>query len=265
MLAKLLTGDEAESIRNAALIALQKFSDDEIGTLVLNAYPNLSEGSQAVARQLLASRAGWAEAMLGAVEQGTIPATSLESEIQTRLRRHPRPTVVAAMERLFPEQATDVAALEARIDAMEQIVRQGDGNPLSGRDLFQGKANCAKCHRLFAQGNQIGPDLTSYNRTNLRRMLLAIVHPSAEIREGFENFTVVTDDGRVLAGLKMEHNDQLLVLRGTDGQDQSIPLSQIDELLPDPRSLMPEHLLAELSEDEIRDLFAYLTSTTPPL
>ena len=95
---------------------------------------------------------------------------------------------------------------------------------------------------------------------SLRRMLLAMVHPSAEIREGFGSFTVLTSDGRILSGLKMEQNDNLLVLRGTDGQDQVLAGDEIDDLTPNRQSLMPEGLLDTLQDEEIRDLFAYIQS-----
>ncbi|NJO56811.1 MAG: hypothetical protein HC834_11370 [Rhodospirillales bacterium] len=35
------------------------------------------------------------------------------------------------------------------------------------------------------QGGDIGPDLTSFNRRDENNLLLAIVNPSAEIREGY--------------------------------------------------------------------------------
>jgi len=95
-------------------------------------------------------------------------------------------------------------------------------------------------------------------------MLLAIVHPGAEIREGYENFTVVTADGRVLTGLKVDGDKNVLVLRGVDGRDNVIPLDQIEESRANRQSLMPEGLLDLLSDTEIRDLFAFLASTTPP-
>jgi putative heme-binding domain-containing protein len=260
-----LRSDESPAVQIASLAALQKFSGAEIGTAVATAYPRLSESAQEVARQMLASRAEWATLLLEAVERQSIDRASLEPDVVERLRLHRQPDVAERMTRLFPITRTDAEAREARITTTEQLILRGQGSPLRGRELFQGKANCAKCHRLFAHGGEVGPDLTSYNRSDLRRMLLAIVHPSAEIREGFGSFTAMTDDGRIVAGLKIEHNPQLLVLRGSDGHDQNIPIDEIDEIIPNPQSLMPEGLLDELSQDEIRDLFAYLTSTTPPL
>ena len=96
-------------------------------------------------------------------------------------------------------------------------------------------------------------------------MLFSIVNPSAEIREGFENFSVITDDGRVVSGLKIEENDKLLVLRGADGQNQTLQKDEIEESFQDKRSIMPQGLLESLTESELRDLFAFLVSTTPPL
>jgi putative membrane-bound dehydrogenase-like protein len=251
-------------VQCATLVSLQKFTDPNLGNAILDRYSHLPSMTQAVARQVLASRATWASPWLKQLQDGTLSASEVEPEIVQRLRRHRDVTIQSTLAKLFPSEPTDNAAREAMIDAFEQIVRQGQGDPLRGRELFANKAQCAKCHRLFASGEAIGPDLTSYNRTNLRRMLLAIVHPSAEVREGFESFTAITTDGRVLAGLKVEQHDHLVVLRGTDGQNQTIPTGQLDELIQDERSLMPDGLLDELSESELCDLFAYLTSTTPP-
>ena len=48
-------------------------------------------------------------------------------------------------------------------------------------------------------------------------MLLRIINPNAEIREGFES---LTDDGLVITGFKIEEDVNSLVLRTVDGQSQ---------------------------------------------
>jgi putative membrane-bound dehydrogenase-like protein len=260
-----LTEDESLAVKNATLLSLQKMADDKLPDRLLDAYEHLPAETREVARQVLASRTHWAERLLTAIQDDRIDRRSLDAETVQRLYRHNSPAVQQLLAQLYPRKTTAAEALEARIDAVEQIVRSGQGDPLKGRELFAEKATCGKCHRLFADGGDVGPDLTSFSRSSLRRMLLAIVHPSAEIREGFGSFTVMTADGRVLSGLKIEHNDSLLVLRGTDGQDQVLATSEIDEIISNQQSLMPEGLLDSLADAEIRDLFAYLTSTTPPL
>ena len=67
---------------------------------------------------------------------------------------------------------------------------------------------------LFAQGGKIGPDLTTYKRDDLRGMLLNVVNPSAEIREGFENYIVRTTDGRTLTGFIADQDANVVVLQG---------------------------------------------------
>jgi len=53
------------------------------------------------------------------------------------------------------------------------------------------------------------------------------------------------------------------VLRGVDGMNLVLPQQQIVEMKPTGVSLMPTGLLSGLSEQQIRDLFAYLRSGQP--
>jgi putative heme-binding domain-containing protein len=94
-------------------------------------------------------------------------------------------------------------------------------------------------------------------------MLLHVVNPSAEIREGYENHLVQTVDGRALNGFLVDRDDQLVILRSAEGQNLIIPRARIEEMSVSPLSLMPEGLLTGLSEKQLRDLFAYLRSTQP--
>ena len=95
-------------------------------------------------------------------------------------------------------------------------------------------------------------------------MLLNVVNPSAEIREGFTGLDVTTADGRSLSGVLIDQDPRLVVLRGSDGQDVVIPRDQIEEMAAARKSPMPEGLLNQLSDDQLRDLFAYLRSSQPP-
>src|SRR6185503_817525 len=107
--------------------------------------------------------------------------------------------------------------------------------------------------RLFNQGGEIGPDLTPYRRDDLATLLLSIVNPSAEVREGFEALLATTKDGRVLTGFLADRDNQVLVLRGVDGQSVTIQQDEISELAPLGQSIMPEGLLDALPEDAVRD------------
>ena len=141
------------------------------------------------------------------------------------------------------------------------MVLGGTGDPYQGRTLFQN--TCGNCHRLFGKGAAVGPDLTVYDRADIESMLLAIINPSAEIREGFENYSVETKDGRSLSGFLAEQDNRMIVLRGMDNQNVVLSRTDIAELEPAGQSLMPDGLLDGFNDQQTRDLFAYLRSTQP--
>jgi putative heme-binding domain-containing protein len=141
------------------------------------------------------------------------------------------------------------------------LVRSGAGIPKPGRQIFLD--HCARCHTLFGKGGKVGPDLTTYRRDDLDNMLLNIVNPSAEVREGYAGTIVATTDGRTLTGVLAEADKNVVVLRGGDGKELTLARDAIEEMKPTKTSIMPEGLLKDLSEQQVRDLFAYLRSTQP--
>jgi putative heme-binding domain-containing protein len=265
VLCELLSSDGPIEIKTAAMASLQKYSEPKIGDRLVSLWTKLSAESQASAVQVLASRSHWAASLLDGIERGQIDKSLVDADARGRLRRTVSPELLARVDKHFPDQMTSLSEMESRIEALEQVVRQTDGAPLEGRKLFFGKATCGKCHRLFHEGGEVGPDLTPYNRTDLSRMLLTLVNPSAEVREGFEVYTILTDDGLALSGFKVEDTDQFVALRSIDGQTHTIPKSQIEDISPNKTSLMPDGLLNNLSDEEIRDLFAFLACETPPM
>ena len=133
-----------------------------------------------------------------------------------------------------------------RIAEVEAILKKGTGNPYQGEAGFMER--CASCHKLFFKGGKIGPELTSYQRDNLGTMLISIINPNAEIREGFQYYRVQSRDGRSLSGFLVERDAQILVLRGLEGEDITLRQSEVKELQPIGRSLMPEGLLDNLDD-----------------
>ena len=60
-----------------------------------------------------------------------------------------------------------------------------------------------------------------------------------------------------------EQDNQTVVLRGLDGQDISLERKDIKTINAQGVSLMPAGLLTEYTDDQVRDLMAYLRSTQP--
>jgi len=249
------------ALRKAALISLMSYGDERIGAKVTELLPQLTGDLQTAAFTLLVSRPAWSVRLLAAVQDGRVPPALLPEEAAVRLRASKDKQVHTLATRLLPEPPPVAPAFQKRIDELKAVLQRGPGNPYAGEPLF--KARCAACHKLFFKGGNVGPDLTSYQRDNLGTMLLSIVNPNAEIREGYQYYTVETKDGRSLSGFFVERDRQVTVLRGLDGENITLSALEIAELQPVGRSLMPEGLLDGLSEQELRDFFAYLRISQP--
>ena len=251
-----------DALRAVALGALQRYDDPRIAATVLDLFGHLTDELRGTAQSLLASRKASALALLEAVETGKIDRGHVALETARKLTVYRDARIAALVKKHWANlEGATTAEMQQEIARLEQVLRAGSGSPYVGKKLF--KASCAACHELFGQGGKVGPDLTTYQRSDLNAMLLHVVNPSAEIREGFETVLVATRDGRVLTGLVVDRDPQVLTLRNAEGQTVSVPQNQIEEMQPQRRSLMPEGLLKSLSDQQVRDLFGYLRSTQP--
>jgi putative heme-binding domain-containing protein len=147
------------------------------------------------------------------------------------------------------------------IDRLAGVVGNGKGDPYPGKKLYTAK--CANCHTLHAHGGFVGPDLTPFKRDDVPHLLLHIINPNAEIREGYESSIVNTESGRTLTGIVMEKDARVVVLRSAEGQRIVLRKDDIELMSVSGISLMPEGLLDGMSEQDVRDLFAYLRSGQP--
>jgi len=137
------------------------------------------------------------------------------------------------------------------------VLHGGTGDAQRGKPIFT--QLCGPCHMLHNQGGKIGPNLTAYDRKNLDFLVPNIVDPSAAIRPEYAMYTLRTKDRRVLSGTLVESNSASVTI--DDGTTRvTVPREQIISLEASPESRMPERLLDALSDEQLRDLFAYLSS-----
>ena len=73
----------------------------------------------------------------------------------------------------------------------------------------------------------------------------------------------LTEDGRRINGFIQEKDDQVVVLKRPDGQLTVLEHDDIAAMKAVPVSIMPQGLLDDYTEQEVRDLFAYLRATQP--
>jgi putative heme-binding domain-containing protein len=262
VLLKVATSSNNQPLQSAALAAMQTFSGTEVGNSVLDAYSMMPADVRQVAQTLLSSRSSWAKQFLSAVEANRIPRDQVTQDTVWRLQSIQDEQLSKQVKKIWGDvRGATSAELKQLVAEYEVAIKEDRGDPYAGKKLFT--ATCAKCHKLFDSGGNIGPELTSYKRDDLTRMLLNVADPSAEIREGYETWLAITEDGRTVTGFKIDEDDEIVALRGADGVRVSLPKDELEELVRQPVSIMPTGLLDKMNDQQKRDLFAYLRSSQP--
>lgn len=207
-------------------------------------------------------RKPWALDLLKKVDQGAISAKSISAEELRGLENFHDETIDALVQKHWGKitRGTPEERL-ADIRRFNNDLRAAPGNAAAGKAVF--KEHCAKCHRLFGEGENIGPDLTTANRKDQDYLLTSTVDPSSFIRVEYLSVQIVTKDGRSLSGLITEQTPFAITLANTKAELTKIARTDIDETQPSQISQMPEGALNPLTPQQLRDLFAYLRSNGP--
>ena len=156
----------------------------------------------------------------------------------------------------FSSQAADVSKTDNHS-------RNQTGNHRRGRALFA-QRGCAACHAVDGKTVSLGPDLTKPEKPLTRQEFLeSINEPSKQIRKGFEAYSIILQSGKVLTGRITQQNDESVTVLIPDHQlvkEQTIPRTEIEEMVKQPISVMPKELLKGVPESQVSDLLAYLAT-----
>jgi putative heme-binding domain-containing protein len=251
-----------EGLQAAILLSLPRYSDRSVAERLIAAYDRWPQPLRQLACSTLASRPNWGRRLLEATASGAVPAGELPRTVIDLLAMYPD----RALQRLLSDQFGGLIKPDSSQRSHEQqrlvaLLTAGGGSPYAGKQLYRN--HCGQCHRLHAEGGQVGPDLTPFQRQDVAGLLAKILDPSRQVREGYQTHMVILEDGRLVQGFVVDRDPQLLVLRTADGIDVRLEQAQIEQHRVLERSLMPDGLLDELSDAQLLDLFAYLRSAQP--
>lgn len=137
------------------------------------------------------------------------------------------------------------------------------GDPVEGQRIYE-KAECAKCHIVDGRGFGVGPNLSDIGaRRGLDFMRQAIVHPGKEMAVDAKGYAaylvivVVTRDGRVMTGTRINEDTFTIQIRDQKNQIHSFRKRDLDGLKKTDGSLMPS-FDEKLSPRDIDHLISYL-------
>jgi len=156
----------------------------------------------------------------------------------------PAPAVIAST----PDRAKVIASFGG--------ISQLRGDPARGREVF--RQTCAACHRFKEEGRELGPDLGMVATKPDDWLLTAIFDPNQAVEPRYQAQHATLVDGTDLLGILTGETANNITLRAADGNERAVLRSELREIRPLGRSLMPEGLEAALTPQGAADLTSYL-------
>jgi putative heme-binding domain-containing protein len=266
---ELLEKAKTEKVREAALTAVRRYPQNQVGERLLEIYPRLGQRLQTLALNFLCGRITWARLLVAAVEGGRIDAKAVSLDDLRQLIALRDADLNQKIEKRWgrihadspEEKRNTINRLKLILRPSGVVGRDARGDFAEGKKVFQ--TTCAVCHKLFGEGNNVGPDLTGANRKDADYLLSQIVDPSAYIRPEYMNYQADMKDDSVISGLLVESTASAVTLLDRNNTKQLLAREQIKELKESAVSLMPEGLLEALTPRQVMDLFAYLQASDP--
>jgi putative heme-binding domain-containing protein len=253
----------SEAFRGQVLTALGRLDEPGVAPVVLEAYGKLEPNLQPRAIELLTQRAAWGKQLLQTMAKKTIPASTLNVNQVRRLLAAKDPEVAKMVRELWGTVREDRnPERERTVNEMRNFLNKNKGDVKAGMVVF--KNVCAQCHKIYGEGQDVGPDITVNGRSSFDQLLSNVFDPSLVIGASYQATNVTTTKGRLLTGLLVEDSPQRVILKMQGGKQETIPRGDIEEINISKVSMMPENLEKQIKPQEIADLFAYLCLDKPP-
>jgi cytochrome c oxidase cbb3-type subunit III len=137
------------------------------------------------------------------------------------------------------------------------------GDQGTGKEVFLGKGGCSQCHMIRGQGSLVGPDLSNLGGEHtLSEIRESILKPNESVQRRYKSITVVTQSGERITGTLRNRDNFSLQMMDPQGNFRFFLTRELREIIPQERSLMPDHYGTLLSAEELQNLLAYLSRQT---
>ncbi|MDZ4689407.1 MAG: PVC-type heme-binding CxxCH protein, partial [Planctomycetaceae bacterium] len=205
---------------------------------------------------LTQSRTG-AAALLTGVADGIVKPAELERDKQQLLQAFPQADIRDQAKKLLDGNNSNRKAIVTQYQSALGL----EGNAAGGHAVY--KKICFQCHRAGTEGHAVGPDMVSVQNKSPDDLLIAILDPNREAQPIFTSYTAATQQGQVFTGIIAAETAASLTLRRAEAKEDVVLRDQLDELISNGVSLMPEGVEKDLTPQQIADVIAYIKALAP--
>ena len=194
--AGLLSAKSPVELQLAAIAMLSSLRSSGTAAVVIDRWNAFSPAVRREAIEFVFARKERMKAFLEAAIAGKIKLSELDSGRVAQLRALNDAELKPLAERLLQGLAKGDRAkvIRAYAPALKRV-----GDSTRGKEIY--RKHCATCHQAGSEGKAVGPPLTTVAAKSPEDLLTGILDPNRETAPIYANYSVVTQDGRVVTGM----------------------------------------------------------------
>lgn len=251
--------DLAATVRSSVHNALLSDSTDNIEETLGKVMASATSAQQLRVAEPLCSDLTGAKLLVALVDKGKASAELLRRPtVADALKAVADESLNSRVQQLLNSLPDQNAERDALIASRTQNYVQQPGSAAAGEAVFA--KNCSVCHQVAGKGKKVGPNLDGIGSRGANRLIEDMLAPNRNVDIAFRTSTVVITSGKVASGLSRGYDGARLILIDSKGAEISIPRDDIEELVVSRRSPMPDNVAEILTEQQFRDLTAWLLS-----
>lgn len=248
----------SEELTEAAIRGLAQYDEASTGPTLIAQYAKLTASQKRSAIATLCSRAASAKLMLTAIADKKIASADLTADMARQLEYLADEQLTQQLGKVWGQVRK---SSKEKAELIKRYTALAERSDLPAPDLALGRAlfakTCQRCHTLYGVGQQLGPDITGSNRSNMDYLMENIVDPSAVMAKEYRQSVILTDSGQVITGIVRSESDNAVTIQ-TAESTVVVPKEEIESRKESELSMMPDDQLNQFTEHQVRSLIGYL-------
>ncbi len=257
-LSPLLSPQSPPELQQAVVKTLLSLAHKPAQDQVLSQWKGLGPAARKDAIDGLTQSRTGAASLLAGLLAGTVKTGEIDRDKQQLLMNYPQPEVRDQARKLLGGAASNRKEVVTKYQPALDLT----GDATRGQAVHQ--KICMQCHRAGTTGHAVGPDLVSVQNKSPDDLLIAILDPNREAQPVFVSYTASTEDGKVSTGIIAAETAASVTLRRAEAKEDVVLRNQLEALVSNGVSLMPEGMEKDLNPQQVADVIAYIKSLSPP-